>query len=67
LLQQLEAKSTQPGNTLPAPAANVQLSIFDAHTEAFETIRNLLEKTDINALTPVEALVMLSEIKKRLG
>lgn len=67
LLQQLEAKSTQPGNTLPATAANVQLSIFDAHTEAFETIRNLLEKTDINALTPVEALVMLSEIKKRLG
>lgn len=44
----------------------VQLSIFDAHSEAFEEIRKLLEGMDINRLTPVEALLKLQEIKNRL-
>jgi len=42
------------------------LSIFDAHTETFTTIRKLLEKMDINRLTPVEALLKLQEIKNLL-
>jgi DNA mismatch repair protein MutS len=46
--------------------ATVQLSIFDAHSEAFAGIRALLESTDINHLTPVEALLRLSEIKALL-
>ena len=41
-------------------------SIFDAHSEAFEEIRKLLEGMDINRLTPVEALLKLQEIKNRL-
>jgi DNA mismatch repair protein MutS len=41
----------------------MQLSIFDAHTETFATIRRLLEELDINRLTPVEALLKLQEIK----
>ncbi len=48
------------------PASKVQLSIFDAHSETFEEIRKLLEETDINRLTPVEALLKLQEIKNRL-
>ncbi|HEX4372766.1 MAG TPA: hypothetical protein VHZ50_05605, partial [Puia sp.] len=44
----------------------MQLSIFDAHTETFEEIRKLLEAADINRLTPVEALLKLSEIKNLL-
>jgi DNA mismatch repair protein MutS len=44
----------------------VQLSIFDAHSETFDTIRKLLEGTDINRLTPVEALLKLQEIKSKL-
>jgi DNA mismatch repair protein MutS len=44
----------------------MQLSIFDAHTETFEEMRKLLEATDINRLTPVEALLKLSEIKNLL-
>jgi DNA mismatch repair protein MutS len=44
-------------------APQLQLSIFDAHTETFEEIRKLLESTDINRLTPVEALLKLQEIK----
>jgi DNA mismatch repair protein MutS len=44
-------------------AQQIQLSIFDVHTETFEEIRKLLENTDINRLTPVEALLRLQEIK----
>ena len=48
--------------TLP----QMQLSIFDAHTETFEEIRKLLDGIDINRLTPVEALLKLQEIKNKL-
>lgn len=47
-------------------APKMQLSIFDAHSEAFQQIRRLLEDTDINRLTPVEALLRLQEIKNTL-
>jgi DNA mismatch repair protein MutS len=44
----------------------MQLSIFDAHSEVFSDIRNTLEGIDINRLTPVEALLKLNEIKQKL-
>ncbi len=44
-------------------APKMQLSIFDAHTQTFEDIRTALNNTDINRLTPVEALLKLQEIK----
>jgi DNA mismatch repair protein MutS len=44
-------------------APKLQLSIFDAHTQTFEQIRKTLNDLDINRLTPVEALIKLSEIK----
>lgn len=46
--------------------SRMQLSIFDAHSETFDEIRNLLKGTDINRLTPVEALLKLQEIKNML-
>ncbi|HLX90939.1 MAG TPA: hypothetical protein VKR32_04620, partial [Puia sp.] len=45
---------------------NIQLSIFDAHSETFDEIRKLLQATDIDQLTPVQALLKLSEIKSLL-
>jgi len=45
----------------------VQLSIFDAHTETFHTIRTLLGETDLNQLTPLQALIKLQEIKDKLS
>ncbi len=75
ILKQLEEGRSTPGS---GPVANttdtlknmqgpkVQLSIFDAHSEAFEEIRDLLNAADINRLTPVEALLKLQEIKNRL-
>jgi DNA mismatch repair protein MutS len=44
----------------------MQLSIFDAHSETFEEIRKVLADIDINRLTPVEALLKLQEIKNKL-
>jgi DNA mismatch repair protein MutS len=69
ILHQLEDKRVGPsvGETLKKVAApRMQLSIFDAHTETFHQIRRLLEDTDINRLTPVEALLKLQEIKNAL-
>lgn len=45
----------------------MQLSIFDTHSVTFDAIRSLLENTDINRLTPVEALLKLQEIKSKLN
>lgn len=60
-------KSNNMGKTMRGLAApQMQLSIFDAHSETFNEIRLLLEAIDINRLTPVEALMKLNEIKGKL-
>ncbi len=78
ILHQLEAKNVEDGtaesstkkssrtirqNLERLAAPQLQLSIFDAHSQAFEDIRKILEAVDINRLTPVEALLKLQEIK----
>lgn len=50
--------------TLSAP--QMQLSIFDVHSQTFEQIRTILHSIDINRLTPVEALLKLQEIKQNI-
>ncbi|MFN7275590.1 MAG: DNA mismatch repair protein MutS [Bacteroidota bacterium] len=80
ILQQLENKSAEEetGSTTNLSPSNLsrqmkklsipqmQLSIFDAHTQTFDAIRQLLTEIDINRLTPVEALMKLNEIKKMI-
>jgi DNA mismatch repair protein MutS len=80
ILRQLENKSAEGEIGLTADMASgnlsqqvkkltipqLQLSIFDAHTQTFESIRQLLTEIDINRLTPVEALMKLNEIKKMI-
>jgi len=66
ILQQLEVKAEKKSTkqTIGKPNnSQWQLNIFDAHTEAFQQIRLLLNNIDINRLTPVEALLKLNEIK----
>ncbi|MGN6494725.1 MAG: DNA mismatch repair protein MutS [Agriterribacter sp.] len=68
VLKQLEEKNpagNNPVNNAVKQLAipQMQLSIFDAHSETFDEIRKLLENTDINRLTPVEALLKLNEVK----
>jgi DNA mismatch repair protein MutS len=68
VLKQLEEKNADnhQANIKKIAAPQVQLSIFDAHSQTFETIRQLLDNIDINRLTPVEALMKLNEIKSLL-
>ena len=69
ILRQLEEKhvGSPVGESLKKISVpKMQLSIFDAHTETFGRIRKLLEATDINRLTPVEALLKLQEIQNEL-
>jgi DNA mismatch repair protein MutS len=66
ILKQLEEK--QPAGegaatNIKAHQPEFQLSIFDAQSDVFGNIRELLAATDINRLTPVEALLKLQEIK----
>jgi DNA mismatch repair protein MutS len=68
ILKHLEEKHVDDSTPLTEQVKNIntqklQLSIFDAHSETFDEIRRMLEGMDINRLTPVEALLKLSEIK----
>lgn len=69
ILQELEKKQQTSVKIQESvsEAQGVQLSIFDAHTEVFTGIREMLTKVDINNLTPVDALVILNEIKKKIN
>jgi len=74
IMEQLEKEHVkeEAGNNIVSEAVQnasvpkVQLSIFDAHTETFESIRAKLNAIDINQLTPVEALMKLNDIKAML-
>jgi DNA mismatch repair protein MutS len=71
ILKEMELKNKGSQN-LSTPSKQTddtkfQLSIFDAHTETFESIRKELDEMDINNLTPVEALMKLQAIKKKLN
>ena len=70
ILKEMELKNVGNTNNTPsaAPANDqFQLSIFDAHTETFDSIRKELDEIDINNLTPVEALMKLQAIKQKLN
>jgi len=46
---------------------DMQLSFFQLDDPVLEQIKDEIIKTDINTLTPVEALLKLNEIKKMIG
>jgi DNA mismatch repair protein MutS len=46
---------------------DMQLSIFQLDDPLLEDIRDEIKNLDINSLTPVEALIKLNEIKRKLG
>ena len=45
------------------PKANYQLSMFDPIDPNYNKVKELLSKTEINTISPVEALLKLNEIK----
>ena len=68
IVEQLESKHVDGiGDQLKQVSSpKLQLSIFDAHSQTFDEMRNMLQSIDINRLTPVEALLKLNEIKSLL-
>jgi len=48
------------------PKSTFQMSMFEVDDPAMGKIRQLIESQDINRLSPVEALLMLNEMKKML-
>lgn len=57
----VEAINKQPSTE------NLQLSFFQLNDPVLENVKDELQKTDINTLTPIEALMKLNEIKKMIG
>jgi len=70
VLKVLEATKTNDGiqhQTEKITQDDMQLSFFQLDDPILEAIREEIMNTDINTLTPVEALMKLNEIKKKLG
>lgn len=60
----LESSVVHPNSSMDD---GMQLSFFQLNDPVLENIKEELQKTDINTLTPVEALMKLNEIKKMIG
>jgi DNA mismatch repair protein MutS len=57
------AKDTTEKMKKLKPAQHFQLNIFDGLSDDLRAIQRILTETDINTLTPVEALMKLNELK----
>lgn len=69
ILVELESKSISndiSDKLSRVPPKNYQLSIFDVSDPQLAELKTKLEALDINTLTPVEALLRLSELKRML-
>jgi DNA mismatch repair protein MutS len=60
-----KVKSSKPA--VHAIEQDVQLSFFTLNDPVLQQIHDELVSTDINSLTPVEALLKLNDIKKLTG
>ncbi|HIN38992.1 MAG TPA: DNA mismatch repair protein MutS [Flavobacteriales bacterium] len=60
-------KNSKPTKKTKKEEKDFQLSFFSMNDPNLEEIKNLLTNTDINTLTPVEALLKLAELKKIAG
>jgi DNA mismatch repair protein MutS len=64
-LEKDKAVAEQKQNIKSIPKNNYQLSMFEMDPK-FREAKELLEGIDINAISPIEALLKLHEIKKKL-
>lgn len=71
MLHELESQRQQHGDIKDTvkglPAQNFQLSIFDVSDPKMKKLAEEIEKIEVNAMTPVEAIMKLQELKKILG
>jgi len=62
-----DKKGKTTSSSLTKNADDYQLSFFQLDDPVLEQIKEEIQKTDLNALTPIEALMKLNEIKKMIG
>jgi len=69
ILADLEAQRSkgQEADVLKRQSSEMQLSFFQLDDPILEEIRQDIQLIDIDTLTPVEALMKLNEIKKKIG
>jgi len=70
ILHELEKKSVSnsefKAEDLPKRQDKVQLQMFSSSSPVHDKILNILETIDINAMTPVECMLKLAELKDKL-
>lgn len=66
-LEEKPSKGSVKEKTKKITEDHLQLSFFQLDDPILENIREEILNTDVNTLTPVEALMKLNEIKKMLG
>ena len=67
ILKKLEKNhSSEELSGIKSPKDELQLSFFNLDDPLLEEIKEEIMNTDINTLTPVEALMKLNEIKRML-
>ena len=64
-LEKGKAVAEQKQNIKSIPKNNFQLSMFELDPK-FQEAKELIEGIDINAISPIEALLKLHEIKKKI-
>ncbi len=64
-LEKDKAVAEQKDNMKAIPKNNFQLNLFEIDPK-FQEAKTLLDEIDINAISPIEALLKLHEIKKKL-
>ncbi len=69
ILQSLEKqRDKDPKKTRLIPQSQpYQMTLFEAADPAYRRVVEIINTTDINALSPIEALIQLNEIKKLLS
>ncbi|MDR3297306.1 MAG: DNA mismatch repair protein MutS [Prevotellaceae bacterium] len=75
LQRELEQKAEPTGSPTPSkpsprrakPVEGLQLSFFDIEDPVLTQIRDQIKNTDLNIITPIEALNKLNDIKKLAG
>ena len=63
ILEEKHAGNTPSDKIKQMPTKTYQLNIFDGIGEDLKRVKEILFATDINTLTPVEALMKLNELK----
>ena len=67
ILKKLEKSHNEKNKFDIEENSDLQLSFFSLENEAYQNLRGELESIDMDNMTPIEALVKLSELKQKIN